>query len=524
MSKEEKIKGIIHNVLGVDIIEITYTAHLKYDLGASDSQLLEIVNRIEDTFSIILGFESYDMTVEDLLVVVFSEMRETDRKSDNKLRPVHYAFAHQIIPALVFNSGNDLFFKLRYKNGYDYMKSSSLYLGNVDNTISKKEGMEFLYDLWEGLSNEYGCQNVEIKGLGYEIVEESNRLMILFRFPEPENFGEAYYALFVWCTNVPVNQAARYYTLELTKGNNTIIGEWMKDGTHCNHGSYNFVFTPIQFIDTVIKNQLPHEDTSVIDENNDQTESPQFLVEGQLQKEHIYLKIILEIAHKLNQPASKINKETNVQGLVKQNYIDIINAVYQIYKVDSSKYRLFIKQDVDELVRIQGEQNLDCSKLVIKICQHFERRIAGDYDNPKALYQDYRFRIDLISQSPEFKILYDLINRTYPSFITDNAQQKTIEDKDVLYKEVLALSDKHLSHNYPVNPRGLFICLVAVAMVSSRYQHDTEKAAKYLNPALALNTKWGPYVKPATLEKILIVPAKEETKDTIVNLVLNWFK
>jgi len=179
---------------------------------------------------------------------------------------------------------------------------------------------------------------------------------------------------------------------------------------------------------------------------------------------------------------------------------------------------------VDELVKIQGEQNLDCSKLVIKICQHFERRIAGDYDNPKALYKDYRFRIDLISQSPEFRILYNFISRTYPSFITDNAQQKTIEDKDMLYEEVIALSDKHLSHNYPVDPRGLFICLVAVAMSLSRHQHDIEKAAKYLEPAIALNTKWGPFVKPATLEKILIVPAREEAKDTIMKTVLDWFK
>ena len=524
MSNEEKIKGIIHDVLGVDIIEITYTAHLKYDLGASDSQLSEIVNKIEETFSIIIGFESFDMTVEDLLVVVFSEIQETDRKPGNKPRPVHYAFAHQIIPALAFNSGNNFFLELRYKKGFDYMKSTSLYSDIIDNTLPKKEGMDFLYDLWKALSNEYGYQYVDIKGLDYEIVEKSNRLMILFRFPEPETFGEAYYSLFVWCADVPVDQAAKYYTLELTKENNTIIGEWMKDGTHSSHGSYNFVLTPTQFIDAIIKDLLPHEDTSIIDEKNDQTESSQFLVDGQLQKEHIYLKIIVEIAHKLNQPASEIKKETNVQGLVKQDYIDIINAVYQIYNVDPSKYRLFIKQDVDELVKIQGEQNLDCSKLVIKICQHFERRIAGDYDNPKALYQDYRFRIDLISQSPEFSLLYNFISRTYPSFITDNAQQETIEDKDLLYKEVLALSDKHLSHNYPVDPRGLFICLVAVAMSLSRHQHDIEKATKYIESAIVLNTKWGPYIKPVTLEKILIVPAKEETKDTIVKTVLNWFK
>lgn len=526
MSKEEKILEVIHDVLGVDIIEITYTAHLKDDLGASESQLSEIVNRIEDTFSVILGFESFDMTVEDLLIVVFSEIQESERKPDNKPRPIHYAFVHQIIPALAFNSGNNLFWELRFKEGFDYMRNLSEYPESDAGRTSAKEseGMDFLYGLWNNLSQDYGVQDVDYKGLDYEIVERSNRLMILFRFPEPEAFGEAYYSLFVWRTNVPIEEAAKYFTLELIKENNVVIGEWKKDGIHLSHKNFSRILTPTQFMDVILKDLLPLEDKSILDEKYEQSENPQFLVEGQLEKEHIYLKIIAAIAGKLNLPAVEIRQDTSVQNLERPDYVEIINTVYLQYGIDPAKYRLYIKQDVDQLVKIQKEQTMNCSTLVIKICQHFERRIAGDYDAPKTLYLDYRSKIDLISQSPEFGLLYDFISKTYPSFITDNAAQKMIENKDLLYEEILTIPDKHLSHNYPVDPRGLFICLVAVAMALSRHQHADEKAARYLNSAMTLNRKWGPYIKPAILEKLLPPIPKKESKNSLLKKALSWFK
>ncbi|MDD4922032.1 MAG: acyl carrier protein, partial [Bacteroidales bacterium] len=426
MSKEEKIKIIIQEVLGVDIIEITNDAHLKYDLGASDSQFLEIINRIETAFSTVLGFESFDMTVEDLLIVVFSEMSETGPKSRNKPRPVHYSFVYQVLPALAFMEGINLFWDLRMKKGHDFMQSSPVVPKPDQTDRPEKQGLDYLYDLWNKVSREYGKDEINPKFLDYEIIEKTNRLMILFHFPEPEAVGEAYYSLFVWNINVPVNEAASYFTLEMSKDNKTMIGQWMEAGTHTTLRSYPFVFTPRQFLDVVLKDLLPHEDRSVIDEKNEKSSNPQFLINGELEKEHIYLKIISAIAHKLNLTESQIDQTVSMRGLVKKDYIDIISEVYQMYDIDPKKHYLFIKQDVDRLVKCISEQNINTHLIVIRICQHFENRIAGDYDHPKALYLDYRAKVDLISQSPDFRILYNFISTTYPSFITDNANQKLI--------------------------------------------------------------------------------------------------
>lgn len=512
MSKEEKIINIIQEVLGVDAIEITYGAHLIYDLGASESQLAEIVNRIEDTFSIILGFESFEMTVEDLLIVVFSEISEESHRMSAKPRPLHHSFVYKVLPALAFNEGLNLFWDLRYKKGYDYMESSPIATEFDTRNRPIKQGLDYLHDLWHFLSKDLGNNGIEPKGLDYEILEKSNRLMIIFHFPHPEAIEEAFYSLFIWNMKAPLNDAAYYFILEKGLDNKSVIGQINEKGVHSILKTYDLIFTPKQFIDVVLKDHLPREDRSIIDEEKDQTVNPQFLVDGLVEKEHIYLKIIAAVAHKLNLPASDINRNTSVKDLVKQDYIDIINEVYQMYSIDPKKHYLFIKQDVDRLVKRQIEQKIDCRLLVFKICQHFESRIAGDYDNPKALYLDYRSIIDLISQSSEYKVLYNFISTTYPSFITDNAEQKKIEDRDLLFEDVLKIPDKFLSHNYPVDPRALFICLVSVAIAYSRYSHSVEKAARYHATAIILNTKWGPFINPVTLEKMIHEPFRKKTK------------
>jgi acyl carrier protein len=512
MSKEEKIKHIIQEVLGVNIIEVTNSAHLIYDLGASDTQLAEIVNKIEESFSIVLGFESFDMTVEDLLIVVFSEIEEDSQRLSSKPRPLHYSFAHQVLPALAFNEGLHLFSELRYKKGQDYLQG---YSGLVDQETENrpvKQGIEYLLSLWSNLSSDLKKNEIDPKGLDYEMVEKSNNLILLFHFPQPEAAGEAFYSLFAWKKDVSPKEAARYFTLELTKDNKSTIGQWTEDGQHINHGSYSLLFTPRQFLDEVLKKLLPRENTSTIDVNNDQSDNAQFLVDGLFEKEHIYLKIIDAIAHKLSMPASLINRNTSVQELVKQDFIDIITEVYQKYGIDSSKHMFFIKQDVDRLMKIKADQGLNCRVMVIRICQHFENRIAGDYDNPKDLYLDYRAKIDLISQSPDYALLYNFISQTYPSFITDNADQKKIESRSLLFQEMLSIPEMHLAHNYPIDPRGLFICLVAVAIAHAEYTFSEEKVSKYLDAATALNTKWGPFIKPVLLEKIANRVAERKVK------------
>ena len=512
MSKTEIIKQIIQEVLDVDLIEITNSAHLIHDLGASEVQFAEIINRIENRFSIVLGFESFDMTIEDLLIVVFSEIQEGSKKMLAKPRPLHDSFVHQLLPGLVFNEGLNLFRDLRYKKDFDYMQGSSVVLDFEPDNLPLKKGLDYLYDLWDGLSIKLKNKEVFPKSLDYEILEKSNKLMLLFCFPEPNAVGEAFYSLFIWNINEPDNEAAKYFTLELSNDNKVLIGQWNKDGKHSIHGSYRLVFTPRQFLDEVLKKLMPREDKSVIDENKDLSVNPQFLVEGLFEKEHIYLKIITALAHKLDLPDSQINQFTPVKSIVKQDIIDVISEVYQMYGIDPKKHLFFIKQDADRYIKDKSEQNLTCSLLVIRICKHFEHRIAGDYDNPKELYLDYRAKIDLISQSSDFAILYNFISHTYPSFITDNAEQQTINNKPLLYKEILTIPDKHLAHNYPIDPRGLFICLTSVAIAHANFTLQEEKMAKYLEAAVSLNTKWGPYIKPGLLDKIACKPKEKKVK------------
>ena len=512
MRNEEKIKNIIKEVLGVDIIEITNGAHLVHDLGANESQLAEIVNTIENTFSIVLGFESFDMTVEDLLVVVFSEIEEDSKLLLDKPRPLHYSFAHQVLPALVFNQGINLFSDLRFKKGHDYLKDALSDVYSESDEMPEKQGLEYLMNLWNKTSLELRDNDVDPKGLDYEIMEKSKHMILLFHFPKPEAVGEAFYSLFLWRKDVPAVEASKYFTLELGIEHKTIIGQWTQDGEHISHGKYSLVFTPRQFVDEIMKNLLPRENTSTIDVNNDSSTNVQFLVDGLFEKEHIYLKILDAIGKKLKISGTDINQDTPIQTLVKQDYIDIISEVYQKYDIDSKSHLFFIKQDVDRLMKIKGERGLNCFMMVQKICQHFENRIAGDYDNPKELYLDYRAKIDLISQSPDFSILYNFITQTYPSFITDNADQKKIDNKSMLFKDILSIPDKYLAHNYPIDPRGIFICLVAVAIAHAEYTHSEENLTKYLDVALKLNTKWGPFIKPALLDKILIRAAERRIK------------
>jgi hypothetical protein len=528
MSKEEIIKNIIQAVLDVNAIEITNSAHLIHDLGASEVQLSEIANRIEQSFSIILGFESFDMTVEDLMIVVFSELSEASRNLANEPRSTHLSFAYQVLPALAFLEGINLFWDLRYKRGHDYMQGVSLESNAGKQNQPSKQGLEYLSDLWKGMSKNLGKEELEPLGLDYEVLEKTNRLIALFRFPEPEAIGEAYYSLFVWDLSQPVDAAARYFTLELAKENETQIGEWSNEAQHTVYEHYTFIFTPRQFLDVVLKSIMPHEDRNILDEKRTMSSQFQFKMEGEPRDEHIYIKIIQAVAHKLNVESRIIDRNTYVQNLGKQDMIDVISEVYRMYDIDPAMHYLFIKQDVDDLIKSRAGSKMDCRSMIYMICKHFEKRIAGDYDNPKSLYLDYRKKIDILSQSPDFRMLYTFISKTYPSFITDNADQKILDDRDLLYKEVLSIPEKQLSHNYPVNPRGLFICLTAVAMAYAKYSHSPEKVAGYYESALALNTKWGPFMSPEALDKAIHKPLRKVSQDgyfkKITHTIYEWLK
>lgn len=512
MSKEEIIKNIIQEVLNVDLIQITNSAHLIHDLGASEFQLYEIVRTIEDRFSIVLGFESFDMTVEDLLIVAFSEMQIEKENMRLKPRPLHYAFVYQLLPGLAFNEGVNIFGDLRFKKGYDYMHDSSAIVRMDTQARSVTNGLDYLYDMWNSLSKDLKDYEIYPKGLDYEIVEKSGQLILVFRFPQPKAIGEAFYSLFILSLDESETNASRYFTFELSRDNQKNIGEWTEKGEHLVYETYQLELTPRQFLEEVFKHHMPRQNKSFLDEKTDSSVNPQFLVEGLFEKEHIYLKIISALANKLNMPVDLINKNTPVQDITKQDCIDIICDVYKMYGIDIQKHLFFIRQDVDAFMKDLLVQSMNCRSLVVKICRHFEHRIAGDYDNPKELYLDYRKKIDLISQSTEFQILYNFISQTYPSFITDNADPIKIGNKTLLYREILKIRDIHLAHNYPIDPRGLFICLTAMAITHANFTNDEEKMMKYLDAANLLNTKWGPFVKPVLMEKIANNPKNRKFK------------
>jgi len=512
MSKEEIIKNIIQEVLDVNLIQITNSAHLIYDLGASETQLYEIVRNIEDRFSIVLGFESFDMTVEDLLIVVFSEMQIDKEILNLKPRPLHYTYVHQLLPGLAFNEGVNLFGDLRFKKGIDYMQDSSAIVQMDVQNRSVTNGLEYLYDMWNSLSKDLKDYEIYPKGIDYEIIEKSGRLILLFRFPQPKAIGEAFYSLFILNLVQPEINTSRYFTFELSRDNQKTIAEWTEKGEHLEYETYQLELTPRQFLEEVLKNRMPRQNKGLLDEKSDTSVNPQFLVDGLFEKEHIYLKIISAIAHKLNVPVELINKNTPVSEIKKQDIVDIICEVYTMYGIDVQKHLFFIRQDVDAYMKDLLVHSLNCHSMVIKICQHFENRIAGDYNNPKELYLDYRKKIDLLSQSPEFQILYNFISQTYPSFITDNADPVKIGDKSLLYKEILKIRDTHLAHNYPIDPRGLFICLIAMAITHANFTNDEEKMNKYLEAANSLNTKWGPFVKPILIDRIAKKPELKKVK------------
>jgi len=512
MSKEEIIKNIIQEVLDVDLIQITNSAHLIHDLGASEAQLYEIVRNIEDRFSIVLGFESFDMSVEELLIVAFSELQIVKESMKLKPRPLHYTYAHQLLPELAFNEGIHIFGDLRFKKGHDYMQDSSVLFRMDTQKGSVTNGLDYLYDMWNSLSKDLKDYEIYPKGLDYEIVEKSGQLILVFRFPQPKAIGEAFYSLFILSLDQPENKASRYFTFELSRDNQKTIGEWTEKGEHLEYETYQLELTPRQFLEEVLKNRMPRQNKSLLDEKAETSVNPQFLVEGLFEKEHIYLKIIIAIANKLNVPVELINKNTPVKDIKKQDIIDIICEVYKMYGIDVQKHLFFIRQDVDTYMKDLLVQSLNCRSMVIKICQHFENRIAGDYDNPKDLYLDYRKKIDLILQSTEFQILYNFISQTYPSYITDNADPLKIGNKTLLYKEILKIRDTHLAQNYPIDPRGLFICLTALAITHANYTNDEEKMNKYLEAAISLNTKWGPFVNLIMMDKIANRPESKKFK------------
>ncbi len=507
MNFEETIKSIIQEVLDVDTEEITYNSYLIDDLGADELDIGEIIGDIENKFSIKLDLEDFNLTVHDLIESVkVSEPAETTRKLLDKPRKLHYVFVHKYLKDLIFKEGVNLFADLRIKRGYDFMPGNKMIAGQDLDGNPILDGYDYLIQLWNRLSEKLECKYIDPSQLDYEIAgDSSGNLILLFVFPEPLAAGEAFYSLFIWkhvqTTGAydyhdVVKQRAVYYTLELSFDNKVVIGQWI-DNTHINHGSYDSVLTPKQFLDEVLLKFKNNNETKT-DTGKDRTvKDEDFSINskqvkyGKISKDHIYSNIILSFANKLNVPVSEINKNISIHNLQRDDFIEIICGVYEMYKIDFQKYIPYIERCVDGFF----EDKDDFGFVFLKICQHFESMIEGDINNPVQDYWDYRKILSLILQTSEFSILHHLIPTIYPSIFGENLNSELLSNKELLYNEILSIPEKFLSRNYPIEPRKLLVCLIATSIAHFNYTHSEDKAIALLKSATEINTRWGPYIE-----------------------------
>jgi len=524
MKNEEIIKSIIQNVLEVDINEITNNAHLYSDLGADDLDLGTIAQKIDEALSVDLNFDLFDLTVEELISFANSAPSKV-----SKPRALRYLFAHKVIPKLVFSQGINLLPDLRFKNGHDYAPNSKMVAGLDPYGEPIEDGLKYLNDLWAISAEEMECINTEPEGLDYEIFEDQSLLLILFYFPEAQNIGDAFLGLFVWDGDKPsgrnyhetVQNCAYYFTFELGDYNQRVIGEWQSNGKYINHGSYESKKTINQFIaeaNDIVRNNVERVSyEKLLTYSNKLSESPFDLSENSdpIFKNNVYYLLILAFAEKLGISESEINKNTPIQDIVKQDYIEIISNVYKMFDIEISDNFSHIESDVESLLNKKEEDWFDCEFVVIKICQHFESVITGGLEKINETYDRYQRKMVLIEKSDYFKVLHPLSKKIHVILPWSSFNSELLERNDLMFKEILTIPQEQLEHNFPIDPRELIICFVSVAIAHKNFTHSEEKAAKYFDAAIDLNSKWGPYIEPTILMNLKNNVRVTKTDNTI---------
>lgn len=241
---------------------------------------------------------------------------------------------------------------------------------------------------------------------------------------------------------------------------------------------------------------------STPDKKEDNNTSPRYVEYGKIDEGHLYSKIILSFANQCQISTEKVNKNTPIDTLRNEDYIEIICNVYKMYEIDFQRHMPIIRHEVESFMKNKDSDWFNCGFIITKICQHFENLRIGDFDNPDSIWLNYRAILSLILQSPDFFVLHDLITTMSPSLLAESANQEILNRKELLFKEVLTIPEKFLLHNFPIDPRGLFICLISSSIAHYKYTKSEEKASVLLESAIELNMKWGPYLKPSLLDNM----------------------
>lgn len=133
-------------------------------------------------------------------------------------RILHYHFAHKLLPSFVWE-GDALFGILANPENQDYLPKVWKQLHQEARTA---EGKPIPFIAPDGL----GTQSYWLGG---------EHLVFLIRFPPAVKTAEADFAV------ITTSPTIHYYTLEKTLPaddgtEQTVVGEWTSDGTHCNYG------------------------------------------------------------------------------------------------------------------------------------------------------------------------------------------------------------------------------------------------------------------------------------------------
>ncbi|NCA77508.1 MAG: acyl carrier protein [Alphaproteobacteria bacterium] len=521
MKNEEIIKSIIQNVLEVDINEITNNAHLYSDLGADDLDIGTIAQKIDEALSVDLNFDLFDLTVEELISFANSAPPKV-----SKPKTLRYLFAHKVIPELVFTQGINLLPDLRFKNGLDYTPNSKMVAGLDPFGEPIEDGLKYLQDLWEISARDLNCIYTEPDGLDYEVFEESGVLMIFFYFPEAQIPGDAFLGLFTWDEsnsngrnyNEIVENCANYFTLELGQYNENVLGEWLINGKYIKHKSYSTAVKISQLSEDVIK-ILQQKVNNLVDDEYDAISDKLTSDSAELSdntepifKGHIFYKIILSLANKLNIPESQINRHSTIDFLGKKDYVEIIGNVYKMFNIAVDKDISYIEKTVENILESKDENFFNCNFVVSQICEHFTTAITEGIATQNDTRDNYQAKMALMEKSPEFSVLHAFSRKKFLILPWDTIRKELLERKDLMFKEILTIPEEQLKHNFPIDPAELFICFVSVAIAHQKFTQSEEKAAKYFEAAIDLNAKWGPYIEPTVLMDL-----KNNVRDTNID-------
>lgn len=505
MNSEQKIKSIIQSLLQVDQDEITNDALLQQDLGADELDVVSILSELESAFSI--SFNSFDLKIRDYSVDELIDLVNSAPQVEEKLRTLHYLFEHKFIPELSFKDGINMFANFQFRNEHDFIPNSGFVSGLDPYGQPIKNGLKYLYDLWDVASQSYNCIQTTNKGLDFEVFQDKGILFILFYFPEPQIPGDAFFGLMGYNHSAvgrnsqeKSENAVSYLTFELGFDNERVIGEWFFNGTYAKHGNYPSDTTINQFIAESV-DIIEHKDKSDLSNEYETTamkisENIFNLSDNTLPifKDHIFYKILLAFANKLNISFSQIAQNTDIKKLTKNDYIDIICKVYQMYSIDFDKTISLIESDVEDFLQNKNEEWFDCGLVVIKICQHFEGVLTGGMSKINNIYDKFLEKMVLIDKSPYFKALHPISKKTFVILPWGDVNMELLESKDLLFEEVLSISEEQLKHNFPIDPRHLFICFVSIGIAHKKFTKLNEKAEKYIEAAKDLNNKWGPFI------------------------------